>query len=107
MQLQTISEVIFALLDSSTVSGYLDWLVAEKVGSASTRNHRFAYIRSFFRYAAVTNPENIILQAEPDKIPRQKQEKFSGVDYMSEATVKAMIEQPDTKTRREIRDQFL
>lgn len=56
----SISEVTFNLLDSGTVSGYLDWLVAEKGCSASTRNHRFACIRSFFRYAAATNPENII-----------------------------------------------
>ncbi len=60
----------------------------------------------FFRYAAATNPENIILQAGLDKIPRQKQEKFSGVDYMSEAAVKTLLEQPDTRTRRGIRDQF-
>lgn len=38
----SISEVTFNLLDSGTVSGYLDWLVAEKGCSASTRNHSFA-----------------------------------------------------------------
>lgn len=102
----SISEVTFGLLDSGMVSGYLDWLVAEKGCSASTRNHRFACIRSFFRYAAATNPENIVLQAGLDRIPRQKQEKFSGVDYMSETAVKALLEQPDTKTRRGVRDQF-
>ena len=32
----SISEVTFNLLDSGTVSGYLDWLVAEKGCSAST-----------------------------------------------------------------------
>ena len=42
----SISEVTFGLLDSGMVSGYLDWLVAEKGCSASTRNHRFACIRS-------------------------------------------------------------
>ena len=102
----SISEVTFELLDGSTVNGYLDWLVSEKGCSASTRNHRFACIRSFFRYAAAASPENIILQAGLDRIPRQKQEKFSGVDYMSEAAVKALLEQPDTKTRRGVRDQF-
>ena len=96
----SISEVTFGLLDSGMVSGYLDWLVAEKGCSASTRNHRFACIRSFFRYAAAANPENIVLLAGLDRIPRQKQEKFSGVDYMSETAVKALLEQPDTKTRR-------
>lgn len=102
----SISEVTFGLLDSGMVSGYLDWLVAEKGCSASTRNHRFACIRSFFRYAAAANPENIVLLAGLDRIPRQKQEKFSGVDYMSETAVKALLEQPDTKTRRGVRDQF-
>lgn len=101
-----IHEVTFSMLDSSTVSGYLDWLVAEKKCSASTRNHRFACIRSFFRYAAAVNPENIILQAGLDKIPKQKQERLAGVDYMSETAVKALLEQPDTKTRKGIRDQF-
>ena len=91
---------------SNTVSGCLNWLVAEKGRSSSTRNQRFACIRSFFRYAAASSPENIVLLAGLDRIPRQKQKKFSGVDYMSEATAKALLEQPDTKTRRGVREQF-
>jgi hypothetical protein len=40
-----------------------------------------------------SSPENIVLQAWLDRIPRQKQENFSGVDYMSEAAVKTSTEE--------------
>lgn len=101
-----ISEITFDMLNSEMVSNYLDWITSEKGCCASTRNHRLACIRSFFRYASTMNPENIIRQADIDKIPKQKENTFSGVDYMSEEAVQAILKQPDTKTKKGVRDQF-
>ena len=102
----SISEITFDMLDSEMVSNYLEWLTSEKGCCASTRNHRLACIRSFFKYAAMMNPANIIRQADMDKIPKQKQKTFSGINHMSEEAVQAILKQPDTKTKKGIRDQF-
>ena len=101
-----IASLTFEMLDAEAVSSFLDWLTAEKKCCANTRNHRLACIRAFFAYASACAPENVTYSAALTKIPIQKQDKYAGVDYMDEAAVEALLKQPDTQTRKGLRDQF-
>ncbi len=64
-------------------------------------------IRAFISYASACRPEYISLASELSAIKIQKKERFAKIDYMTEAAVKALLEQPDTKTKIGLRDQFL
>ncbi len=56
-------------------------------------------------YAAACYPEYISLLSELSAIKAQKQDRFAGVDYMSESAVKALLNEPDTTTEIGLRDQ--
>jgi site-specific recombinase XerD len=100
-----LSQITFEMLDCGTLCAYLDNV--EKNGcSVSTRNHRLKCIRSFFDYAAKFNPTTVIYLAEIQKVPRKNHVKSDVVDYMSEAAVKALIDQPDASARKGFRDRF-
>lgn len=45
------SAITFQLLDSGTITGFMDWIEKERGCSASTRNQRFAAICSFAEFA--------------------------------------------------------
>lgn len=101
-----LSGLTFEMLDADAVAGYLDWIVSERNSSPCTRNHRLKCISAFFAYAAAVSPENMSLHSAVLKIPRQKTDKFSALEYMSENAVKAVMDQPDTTTQKGVRDQF-
>jgi len=102
----TLTDVTFDMLNCENLTNFLKWLITEKGCSSATRNHRLASIRSFFSYVAAGNPENIFRQVSLSKIPKQKTDKFAGVEYMSEDAVQAVLKQPNTQTRLGVRDQF-
>lgn len=99
------SQITFEMLNSEMLCAYLDSV--EKSGcSISTRNHRLKCIRSFFGYAAKFNPTTVIYFSEIQKVPKKNTVKSDVVDYMSEAAIKALLEQPDTSIRKGFRDCF-
>ncbi|MDO4553642.1 MAG: tyrosine-type recombinase/integrase [Lachnospiraceae bacterium] len=102
----SFGSLTFEMLTTKAITGYLEWLVTEKSCCSRTRNHRLVCISSFFSYTAIINPENVILHNNISKIPRQKTEKFAGVEYMSEEAVRILLEQPVTSTQKGVRDQF-
>ena len=99
--------VTFEMINYESVNSYLDWLTKEKKAGSATRNNRLAAIRAFISYASACRPEYISLASELSAIKIQKKERFAKIDYMTEAAVKALLEQPDTKTKIGLRDQFL
>lgn len=101
-----LAEITFSCMDYDTVSAYLDWLISERKCSPSTRNHRLACLRSFLSYAAGQGTEHVVYKAALSQIPKQKTDCFSAIEYMSEEAVQAILKQPDTSTRRGIRNQF-
>jgi len=101
-----LSGLSLEMLGGDAVVSFLDWLTSEKKCSPRTRNHRLACISSFLAYAAAASPENASLHNSILKIPHQKTDTFSGVEYMSETAVKMLLVQPDTSSRKGIRDQF-
>jgi site-specific recombinase XerD len=103
----SLAGVTFAMLGRDTVAAYLDHVEQGRRCSAVTRNHRLACIRSFFDYAAASDPGLMFQSAELRKIPLKKTPARAGVDYMSEEAVKAMLDQPDASMAKGLRDRFL
>jgi len=100
-----LAGITFEMLDSAMVNAFLVNLAHERQCSASTQNHRLACIRAFFKYAAMMEPAAAIHQREIQKVT-PKRVAAQPPRFMSEAAVKALLEQPDTSTKLGVRDQF-
>lgn len=103
----TLSCVTFKMIDSVTLSEYLEQLESKHGCSVRTRNHRLNCIRAFYAYVAMMEPTAVIHKNEISKIPLKKIDMEKIIDYMNEAAVSALMAQPDTKTKKGLRDQFL
>jgi len=101
-----LSALAFGMIDSRMVNKFLDDIEAGG-SSISTRNHRLNCIRAFYAYAAKIDPAAVIHQAEVYKVPRKKTDKPTVVGFLSESAIKALLEQPDVKTKKGLRDRFL
>jgi len=100
-----LAGITFEMLDSAMVNAFLGNLAEERQCSATTQNHRLACIRAFFKYAAMMEPAAVIHQREIQKV-MPKQVATQPPHFMSEAAVKALLEQPDASTKLGVRDQF-
>ncbi|MGD9569247.1 MAG: tyrosine-type recombinase/integrase [Sedimentibacter sp.] len=97
--------ISFEHMNYTMILEFLEWLQDFRNCSTSTRNQRLMALKSFFKYAATINPIYISIQLEVSKVPVKKApEKV--VEYLSEAELKTLLEQPDTTTLRGIRDSF-
>jgi integrase/recombinase XerD len=101
-----LENITFSLLDYQMINEFLDWLEHERNCCISTRNHRLSCIRSFFKYAGNMDPVLIIHRNELQKIPLKKNMKSKIIEFMSEKALKAVLSQPDIKTKNGIRDLF-
>ena len=96
----------FEYLSRETVEGFLCHLEKERRCSVSTRNHRLACIRPFIKYAGA---RDVGIQAYVNdlcNIPLKKEAKTSVVPYFSEAALKTILEQPDIRKKKELRNLF-
>ena len=101
-----ITAVTFDMLDKKLVSGFLDDL--EQQGcSVSTRNHKLKSIRALFAYAAMMDISLARYYKELEKIPWKKEMEPAGIEFLSEAEMKVLLAQPDTTTKKGIRDLLL
>jgi len=101
-----LHEITFKMIDSSMLANFLENI--ERQGcSVSTRNHRLNCIRSFYNYAAKMEPAAVFYREEVQKVPKKNSPKLEIVEYMSEAAVKAILEQPNVSIKKGLRDQFL
>jgi len=101
----SFSSITFEMIDRKILSDYLD--KTEMVSSVSTRNHRLACVRAFYAYAAKIEPAAVIHCDEIRKVPIKKPSTPKVVEYMSEAAVTTILEQPNTSTKKGLRDQFM
>ena len=101
-----LAKVEFKMIDRNMLSEFLDYLEKERHCSPQTRNHRLSCIRAFYAYAAENDIAIIAHYEEILKVDYAKvAEKL--VEHMSEDAVNAIISQPDTSTRKGLRDMFL
>ena len=98
-------EIEFGMIDHKMIAAFLD-SIEESGCSISTRNHRMACIRAFYKYAAKMEATAVVHRLEICKVPVKNLTKPDIIDYMSEAAVKAVLDMPDPDTAKGLRDQF-
>lgn len=96
-------EISFNEWNAQTISDYLVYLKNERNVSASTRNQRLFAIRSFLKYARISNPEVTVLSLEASGIAVAKESK-EPVVFLSENAIAALLRQPDDTTKIGLRD---
>ena len=84
-------------LDPTRISAFLDHLERDRGNSVATRNARLAAVHSFFRYAALHNPEHAGLIAQVLAIP-EKRSDTDVIAFLSEPEVTALLAAPDRST---------
>lgn len=101
-----LQDVTFEMLTADTILAFLDYLETDRGCSVSTRNNRLAIIRAFLKYSTDRDITTVVIQKELKKVPVKKTDKVEVVKYMNMTAVKAIIEQPDAKTQKGLRDRF-
>jgi integrase/recombinase XerD len=93
-------------IDRPRVLRFLDWLETERNCSTATRNHRLAVIKSFCRYTAVEQPDNLDQVTQILAI-RQKNTPARQLGHLTGDEVKALLAEPGTASTRAVRDTVL
>ncbi|QOY34708.1 tyrosine-type recombinase/integrase [Anaerobacillus isosaccharinicus] len=93
----------FEILKVETIKAFLNWLEKTRMVGVNTRNQRLAAIHSFFRYTQSEHPEIMFECQKVLGIPFKKREKKS-VQFLSQESLKFILEQPDTSKIRGRRD---
>lgn len=102
-----VESLTFADLSRKNVINFLDKMQQTKEWTPSTRNHRLARIRSFFRYVASIEPTLVFYLEDLRGIPLQKDvNKSFMLEYMSKNAITAVLRQPDPSKKIGIRDLF-
>lgn len=84
-------------LDAPMITAFLTHLETERHNSARTRNARLAAIRSLFRYAAVTHPQDAATIQRVLAIPQKRFDKRV-VSFLEPPEVAALLAAPDRAT---------
>lgn len=93
-------------IDAPLVGTFLDHLEKTRGNSSRSRNTRLAAIRSFFRFAAFTEPEHSALIQRVLAMPSKRSDRRL-VEYLTRAEVDALLAAPDLKTWHGRRDRAL
>jgi integrase/recombinase XerD len=93
-------------LDAVTIGAFLQHLETERGNAATTRNARLAAIHSFFRYAALRDPEHAALIQRVLAIPPKRLDRAI-VSYLTRPETDALIAAPDRTTWLGRRDHAL
>ncbi|MDO9581189.1 MAG: tyrosine-type recombinase/integrase [Bacteroidales bacterium] len=101
-----LSDISFDKISRQTAEGYLEWLESGRNCSISTRNHCLSCIRAFYKYAASRDMAVAIHSFELEKIPMKKTVKGQLVKYFEEDALKTILQQPDTGTKKGVRNLF-
>jgi integrase/recombinase XerD len=93
-------------IDAAAITGFLNWLEAERHNNVSTRNQRLAAISSFFRWLQSQDPARMASCQDILAIPAKKQAQ-PGVNHLTIEQTRRLLAQPDRSTRRGRRDATL
>ena len=98
-----VTKIQFSVISRETLLEFLDWIETERKCSASTRNQRLMVLRAFFDYAGIIDCTQTSLYIDSLNIP-VKEEHGKIVEFMSEAALEALLQQPDPTKRKELRN---
>jgi integrase/recombinase XerD len=93
-------------IDAFAITGFLNWLEAERHNSASTRNQRLAAIASFYRWLQSQDPTQLARCQDILAIPAKKHTQ-PAVNHLSVEQTRRLLAQPDRSTRQGRRDATL
>jgi integrase/recombinase XerD len=93
-------------IDPAAITGFLNWLEAERHNSISTRNQRLAAISSFYRWLQTQDPARMASCQDILAIPAKKKAQ-PGVNHLTAEQTRRLLAQPDRSTRRGRRDATL
>jgi integrase/recombinase XerD len=93
-------------IDAAAITGFLNWLEAERHNSISTRNQRLAAISSFYRWLQTQDPARMASCQDILAIPAKKKAQ-PGVNHLTAGQTRRLLTQPDRSTRRGRRDATL
>src|SRR3989344_1667230 len=102
----SVAELKLPDLEHRHVLSFLESIEQESGNSISTRNHRLAAIRSFFRYVAQTSPEALEQAAQILTIPTKETESKS-MDYLTKEELAVILQQVTLATPAGRRDDAL
>jgi integrase/recombinase XerD len=94
-----------ALITSSTIIDFLDWLIKKRGCKATTRNQRLSCIRNFYKYLASHEPCLISELNAIREIAKLNVEKDKSPVFLNEKEMTLVLSLPDIKTKLGIRDQ--
>ena len=100
------SALRLADLDAPLIGAFLHHVESERGNSARSRNVRLAAIRSFFRYAALQEPEHAGLIQRVLAMPNKRFERRP-VDFLVRPEIDALLGAPDRSTSAGRRDHVL
>lgn len=103
---QAPSDLSLEDLDAPFIGEFLDHLQKHRDNSARTRNARLAAIRSFYSYAALTEPACSLICQRVLAIPNKRHEKRP-IEFLSRIEIDALLAAPDLSTWTGRRDRAL
>lgn len=95
-----------ATLNPDHVLGFLRNLETQRENSVSTRNARLSALKTFFRYAALTDPSCRALAEQVERIPT-KLGRSRPVEPLSREEIRALIHAPSPVSPTGLRDRVL
>jgi len=102
----SVGELRLEQVDRPAVLGFLESIEAERGNGISTRNHRLAAIRSFFRYVSASAPDAVEQCAQILTIPLKRGDTRT-VDYLTTDEIQGLLQEVPTNTVEGRRDDAL
>jgi len=99
------SRVSFEHVTRDSVVKFIQWLRGRSCG-VSTCNLRLSSLKSFLKYCADEDISLYFVYQEVKRIPLMKAPRMP-VRYMSETALKALLAQPDIRTRKGVRNRMI
>jgi site-specific recombinase XerD len=96
----------FKMFSADILNNWLDSLETERGCGIATRNQRRASIGAFLKYCAAVDVTTVVYRQMMKKVPAKKTGRLELVDHMSETAVAALLNTPDPRTKKGLRDRF-
>lgn len=98
-----VDKLLMANLNRDVILSYLNWLQDNRKNSSSTRNQRYAAIRSFFEFLERKDPTRLATWQSVRSI-KSKKTPVSTVNYLTVDGIKCLLEQVPTNDRHSRRN---